>query len=226
MLNRVITPSKSEVKANQLMTPLRVKQRAKHDKRTKEEFCILWKLAIHQTIVQIRIEKENERQNALEQKRVKLDYNEIVQTDHKTIERWNEFIAINLLTQKCDPVAVLQSVRDGVPRTIRGDVWKFLADQYTMEDIPIDINKFPNYNAPYDVLLKNLTEHQHSIFIDLGRTFPNHDYYKSPLGIGQLSLFNILKAYSILDPEVGYCQGLAFICGVLLLHVSLLLIAK
>lgn len=52
-----------------------------------------------------------------------------------------------------------------------------------------------------------------------GRTFPSHSYYSSPLGPGQLALFNLLKAYSLLDPEVGYCQGLSFVAGVLLLHV-------
>lgn len=40
------------------------------------------------------------------------------------------------------------------------------------------------------------------------------------MGPGQLALFNLLKAYSLLDPEVGYCQGLSFVAGVLLLHVS------
>lgn len=44
--------------------------------------------------------------------------------------------------------------------------------------------------------------------------------YRSPLGPGQLSLFNLLKAYSLLDPEVGYCQGLSFVAGVLLLHMD------
>jgi hypothetical protein len=53
-----------------------------------------------------------------------------------------------------------------------------------------------------------------------GRTFPNHTYFSSPLGPGQLALYNLLKAYSLLDPEVGYCQGLSFVAGVLLLHVS------
>jgi TBC1 domain-containing protein 4 len=53
-----------------------------------------------------------------------------------------------------------------------------------------------------------------------GRTFPSHTYFSSPLGPGQLALFNLLKAYSLLDPEVGYCQGLSFVAGVLLLHVS------
>lgn len=54
----------------------------------------------------------------------------------------------------------------------------------------------------------------------LGRTFPGHTYFASPLGPGQLALFNLLKAYSLLDPEVGYCQGLSFVAGILLLHVS------
>ena len=54
----------------------------------------------------------------------------------------------------------------------------------------------------------------------LGRTFPSHPYFQQTLGPGQLALFNILKAYSLLDQEVGYCQGLSFVGGVLLLHVS------
>lgn len=54
-----------------------------------------------------------------------------------------------------------------------------------------------------------------------GRTFPKHPYYSQPLGPGQLSLFNLLKAYSLLDNEVGYCQGLSFVAGILLLHVSI-----
>lgn len=53
-----------------------------------------------------------------------------------------------------------------------------------------------------------------------GRTFPTHPYFSAQLGAGQLSLYNLLKAYSLLDPEVGYCQGLSFVAGVLLLHMS------
>lgn len=87
----------------------------------------------------------------------------------------------------------------------------------------MDTNICPNYNVSYETLLKQLTAHQHAILIDLGRTFPNHSYFSSPLGPGQLALFNLLKAYSLLDPEVGYCQGLSFVAGVLLLHVSILI---
>ena len=54
-----------------------------------------------------------------------------------------------------------------------------------------------------------------------GRTFPGHPYFANPLGQGQLALFNLLKAYSLIDAEVGYCQGISFVAGVLLMHVSI-----
>jgi hypothetical protein len=38
--------------------------------------------------------------------------------------------------------------------------------------------------------------------------------------VGQEALFNVMKAYSIHDREVGYCQGSAFIVGLLLMQVS------
>jgi len=108
----------------------------------------------------------------------------------------------------------------GVPKGKRGEVWQFLAEQFCLKQPPIDTQDFPNYNTPYELLLKQLTSQQHAILIDLGRTFPSHPYFSSHLGPGQLALFNLLKAYSLLDYEVGYCQGLSFVAGVLLLHVS------
>lgn len=209
------------------MSPLRTRKlRHPLEKRTKAELRGLWKTAIRQTILLIRMEKENERlqarQTEHERKKIKLDYDEILQSDKQSIDRWEMIIdkeSVGGAHNKRDPKVLLQAIRNGVPRMKRGDVWKYLAEQFCMNTAPVDPKKFPNYNTPYHVLLKSLTEHQHAIFIDLGRTFPNHQYYKAALGIGQLSLFNILKAYSILDPELGYCQGLGFICGVLLLHV-------
>lgn len=108
----------------------------------------------------------------------------------------------------------------GIPRAKRGEVWYYLALQYGLKQPPFDSSEFPNYDVSYEDLLKQLTSFQHTILIDLGRTFPKHPYFSSPLGPGQLALFNLLKAYSLLDPVVGYCQGLCFVAGVLLLHVS------
>lgn len=38
-------------------------------------------------------------------------------------------------------------------------------------------------------------------------------------GTGQTRLYNICKAYSVYDEEIGYCQGLSFVAAVLLLHM-------
>lgn len=40
------------------------------------------------------------------------------------------------------------------------------------------------------------------LFLCSGRTFPTHQYFSAQLGAGQLSLYNLLKAYSLLDTEV------------------------
>lgn len=239
ILNRVVTPSKNHNTAD-YMSPYGGKLSVTHSnhhqqtsaansvpaKRSTEELRQLWCTAIRQTILLGRMERENARlqarHNEHELKKIKLDYDEIIACDKQAAERWEMFIADKELI---DPNVLLQAIKTGVPRSKRGEIWLYLADQFTMNAPPVDTKQFPNFNTPYKVLLKSLTEHQHAIFIDLGRTFPNHSYYKTALGIGQLSLFNILKAYSILDPELGYCQGLGFICGVLLLHVSLYILS-
>lgn len=56
---------------------------------------------------------------------------------------------------------------------------------------------------------------------DIARTYPEHDFFKEKDGLGQESLFNVMKAYSLHDREVGYCQGSAFIVGLLLMQVNI-----
>ena len=55
---------------------------------------------------------------------------------------------------------------------------------------------------------------------DIARTYPEHEFFKEKDGLGQESLFNVMKAYSLHDREVGYCQGSAFIVGLLLMQVN------
>ncbi|KAK7200638.1 Rab-GTPase-TBC domain containing protein [Novymonas esmeraldas] len=58
-----------------------------------------------------------------------------------------------------------------------------------------------------------------SIDRDVGRTFPSHVLFRGPLACapGQQQLRRLLAAYAALDPEVGYCQGMAFVAAVTLL---------
>lgn len=52
---------------------------------------------------------------------------------------------------------------------------------------------------------------------DCHRTFPEHPMFG--FKHGQNTLFRVLKAYSLQDLEVGYCQGMAFLVGLLLFYV-------
>uniref|UniRef100_A0AAR5PBY7 Rab-GAP TBC domain-containing protein n=1 Tax=Dendroctonus ponderosae TaxID=77166 RepID=A0AAR5PBY7_DENPD len=163
----------------------------------------LWRRGIKQAILLIRMEKENERLKARQEesavKRIKLEYDEMKPSQREVMEVW-EMLTNKELHVKCDKPMLLQAIRQGVPRGKRGEVWQFLAEQHCKKSAPPDPQRFPSYNTPYDQLLRQLTAHQHAILIDLGRTFPSHSYFSSPLGPGQLALFNLLKAYSLLDP--------------------------
>ncbi|KAM6362145.1 TBC1 domain family member 1 isoform 1-T1 [Alca torda] len=192
-------------------------------KRTPHELRELWKKAIIQQILLLRMEKENQKlqasENNLQNRRLKLDYEEITPCLKEVTLIWEKMLSTPGRSKiKFDVEKIHSAVGQGVPRHHRGEIWKFLAEQYHLK------HQFPSKqqpkDTPYKELLKQLTSQQHAILIDLGRTFPTHPYFSAQLGAGQLSLYNILKAYSLLDQEVGYCQGLSFVAGVLLLHMS------
>ncbi|KAL3211944.1 hypothetical protein MRX96_008204 [Rhipicephalus microplus] len=191
-------------------------------RRTREELRSLWRKAIQEQVLLIRMEKENRQlqasQDEVSSKRLRLDYEEVGggPCDAETAERWDELLA-RPPGGRINPDTLQELVQSGVPRHRRGEIWLLLAEQYQLRSSPI--NEIDS-STTYEQLLNQLTTHQHAILIDLGRTFPSHPFYRDSLGAGQLSLYNLLKAYSLLDPQVGYCQGLSFVSGVLLLHMT------
>ncbi|XP_066243271.1 TBC1 domain family member 1 isoform X3 [Saccopteryx leptura] len=192
-------------------------------KRTSRELRELWRKAILQQILLLRMEKENQKlqasENDLLNKRLKLDYEEITPCLKEVTAVWEKMLSTPGRSKlKFDVEKIHSAVGQGVPRHHRGEIWKFLAEQcHLKHQLPC---KQQPKDTPYKELLKQLTSQQHAILIDLGRTFPTHPYFSAQLGAGQLSLYNILKAYSLLDQEVGYCQGLSFVAGILLLHMG------
>lgn len=50
---------------------------------------------------------------------------------------------------------------------------------------------------------------------DLSRTRPKETLYKRDYRSGANPLYNVLLAYAIFDPKVGYCQGMSFIVDIL-----------
>lgn len=110
---------------------------------------------------------------------------------------------------KKNPKQLTHMIQRGVPSALRGLIWQLLSK-----------SKDAALEASYAELLKTESSHEKQIQRDMSRTFPNHDYFQDE-SAGQEHLFNVVKAYSLYDPEVGYCQGLSFVVGPLLLNVSL-----
>ncbi|XP_062390196.1 TBC1 domain family member 4 isoform X2 [Sardina pilchardus] len=192
-------------------------------RRSPAEYRSLWRKAIHQQILLLRMEKENQRLEAsrdeLHIRKMKLDYQEVGQ-DSKDIQAfWEKKLSVPSRAKVQWDKDELQSfLSQGVPKSRRGEVWLILSQQHRLRH-RLPSRQVPP-DTPYQDLLKQLTAQQHAILVDLGRTFPTHPYFSTQLGAGQLSLYNLLKAYSLLDTEVGYCQGISFVAGVLLLHMS------
>ncbi|XP_046369394.2 TBC1 domain family member 1-like isoform X2 [Haliotis rufescens] len=206
---------------------------------TPTKIRCLWKKAILETLLLIRMEKENQslrgyfilygsrsvvvfkaRQDEMDQKRQKLDYQEVTPCLKDVTKVWEELLAAeNRTSTKIAQDKLLGCVKKGVPRSLRGDIWKLLGEQQHLHNASC-LLQLPRHHLAYCNLLKQLTTHQHAILIDLGRTFPSHPYFATQLGPGQLELFNILKAYSLMDQDVGYCQGLSFVAGILIMHLE------
>ncbi|CAI7853340.1 unnamed protein product, partial [Closterium sp. NIES-54] len=74
--------------------------------------------------------------------------------------------------------------------------------------------------SSYASLLMQPSASAKEIERDVNRTFPNHRLFQEERGAGQQSLFNVIKAYSVLDKEVGYCQGMGFIAATLLMSMG------
>nr|XP_061826709.1 TBC1 domain family member 4 isoform X3 [Nerophis lumbriciformis] len=190
-------------------------------KRTPADYRALWKTAIRQQILLLRMEKENQRLEAsrdeLHIRKMKLSYQEVGPESKEAL--WEKKLTTpGRTTVLQDKDQLYRALCQGVPKSRRGEVWLLLCHQHRLCHRLPQRQHVPD--TPYRDLLKQLTAQQHAILVDLGRTFPSHEYFSAQLGAGQLSLYNLLKAYSLLDTEVGYCQGVSFVAGVLLLHMS------
>lgn len=101
-------------------------------------------------------------------------------------------------------------VRKGIPQNLRGLVWQLLCNVHNNRTaVREKYVQFLRLPSPCEKVIKR----------DIPRTFPEHDYFREKGSPGQEGLFNVMKAYSLFDSEVGYCQGSAFLVGLLLLNM-------
>jgi hypothetical protein len=106
------------------------------------------------------------------------------------------------------PRQLSQAIQAGIPGALRGMMWQLMSS-----------SKDEEMEIIYAYYLKQTSPHEKMIRKDLARTFPGQDYFRDGKGIGQENLFNVVKAYSLYDEECGYCQGMQFVVGPLLLNM-------
>lgn len=106
------------------------------------------------------------------------------------------------------PHLVSAKLRAGIPPKVRGVIWQAMSQSASL-----------NLETVYGQLVVEHSPYERIIQRDLARTFPGIEMFKQEGGTGQQALERVLKAYSLYDSLVGYCQGLAFLVGPLLLNV-------
>ncbi|XP_022832317.1 USP6 N-terminal-like protein isoform X3 [Spodoptera litura] len=102
----------------------------------------------------------------------------------------------------------------GIPNSLRIKVWCKL----------MDVNKIKSANpGKFQEMLKLAklwSTDVRQIDSDVNRQFREHQFYRERYSEKQCSLFNVLCAYSMYNSEVGYCQGMSGLAGVLLMYMD------
>ncbi|KAF9121950.1 hypothetical protein BGX30_002295 [Mortierella sp. GBA39] len=100
--------------------------------------------------------------------------------------------------------------RGGVPPSIRGRVWQFLAN----------VDHYREPGLFQDLLSRGHLPIHDVIARDVHRCYPDHVHFRDGMGgTGQEDLHSILKAYAHYKPSVGYCQGMGRLVGMMLMQM-------
>eukprot|EP01133_Synstelium_polycarpum_P016779 gene16779-19954_t len=109
-------------------------------------------------------------------------------------------------------VSKIQSLSwKSVPESIRGHLWHLI--------LAPELHQARS-KVTFEQYLNNDSDFVKQIDLDIDRTYRNHIFFRERFSAGQQSLFNVLKAYSVYDQEVGYCQGMSGIASILLMYMS------
>jgi hypothetical protein len=121
------------------------------------------------------------------------------------LDEWDEFITKH-------PKKLKTRLAKGIPDNLRGMAWKVLTN--SDELMERNRGKYVELCAETEVPLAD------TIARDIHRTFPDHIMFRGGKdSVGQTSLHQLLRAYSVYDTEVGYCQGMGYVSGMFLSYM-------
>eukprot|EP00943_MAST-04B_sp_MAST-4B-sp1_P001196 g1196.t1 len=134
-----------------------------------------------------------------------------IRLENARLRKWNTMLKNGL--DKCSDKVIKRRVRKGLPQPLRGHIWCFLSGAKLLENVKGDLyNKLQHVEvAPCETM----------IIADVNRTFRGkHVLFENHGGSGQERLFNVLRAVSVYDETLGYCSGMNFIVGMLLIFLN------
>uniref|UniRef100_K3WL35 Rab-GAP TBC domain-containing protein n=1 Tax=Globisporangium ultimum (strain ATCC 200006 / CBS 805.95 / DAOM BR144) TaxID=431595 RepID=K3WL35_GLOUD len=135
--------------------------------------------------------------------------------ENRRTQKWVKMIGKQLedweICQLKNAAMLKKRIRKGIPEALRGRVWCHLAGSTQMV-----IN---NPGVYHEFLQSKHAPCEETIARDIGRTFPKHYLFNERTSLGQCALMNVLKVYSLHDPEVGYCQGMGFLSAMFLSYM-------
>ena len=132
--------------------------------------------------------------------------------DNARIEKWTKMLGNwdHYVLSKQDKLK--NRIRKGIPNCFRGRAWYLLSGAEAIKQ------NYPDNHYESLLALEAQRNVEIEITLDLDRTFPNHIKFREKEG--KNSLFRVLKAYAIMDPEVSYTQGMSFIVALFLIFLS------
>jgi len=114
------------------------------------------------------------------------------------------------------PRELKRLARQGIPPARRGEIWQQMAGTDTL--------RRKHAKGYFEALVRRDAETEgepsatvRQIELDLARTFPGHRLFSTDRGREQLR--QVLVAYALRNPRVGYVQGMGFIAALLLVFM-------
>ncbi|SZF03355.1 unnamed protein product [Blumeria hordei] len=138
-----------------------------------------------------------------------LRYSKVTPPPMTDLEFWGALVQDHARTAQYLPTLLTRKIRNGIPAPLRGVVWQSMsgARDTVLEE---QFDRLSGESSPYEGMIGK----------DLGRSFPGVEMFRDPEGQGQQMLGLVLRCFSLYDDEIGYCQGLAFLVGPLLMHMG------
>ncbi|CDO93831.1 unnamed protein product [Kluyveromyces dobzhanskii CBS 2104] len=176
-----------------------------HKRSASSDFdLVLNRFIQNETELELRDDKE--RENAKKgTENLKAEYDNLLDHTEKELVQydwpfWSKLVHSFSGMVKEDSKKLENEVGKGIPPQIRGIIWQLLTS-----------SNYKEMEELYSSLLLLDSPHEKAIRRDLSRT-------KFIPETKTDSLFNVLKAYSLYDPPVGYTQGMGFIATTLILN--------